>query len=131
MTEQKTRKVLVLDDSETVLEMTQMALEEAGYQVVTVSSPARFISALFREEPDLALIDVSMPDLDGGQLMKMAKANRTHSCRLIFYSDQPQSALEALVVSCGADGYIRKTNDEALVKEVQRFLESPSPGEVK
>ncbi len=128
-------KVLVLDDSETILEVTQEVLEEGGYAVVTVSSSALLPSIWNHEKPDLALIDVSMPVMDGNSVVELMRRSSLHRCPLVLHSDQPEAKLKELVRACGATGYLRKTSDGAsLLRQVAAFLRpsgAPQPAAVE
>lgn len=116
-------KVLVIDDSETILDFTRAALEDAGYDVVTLTSAALFPTTLNREKPDLALIDVAMPVIDGQSLVSLARRNQLHRCLIALYSGQPEETLKAMTAACGADGYIRKSSDvQVLLRHVERLL---------
>lgn len=117
-------KILVMDDSQTVLEVTQEVLQEGGYQVVTLSSSAILPSVWNQERPDLALIDVNMPVMEGDSVVELMRRSRLHRCPLVLYSDQPAVLLRELVQRSGASGFIRKTHDEAvLLAEVSKYLQ--------
>lgn len=128
-------RILVLDDSPLVLNATKEALEPT-HQVSTVSEPAAFFTALSTEKPELALVDVSMPTLEGDAVVWIARAHQLHGCRIVLYSAKTEAELTALVRSSGADGFICKTGDDAkLQKEVETMLNRtpitaprPSPG---
>ena len=116
-------RILLLDDSVLVLNATREALEPAGHQLTCVSEPAAFLSALSAQMPDLALVDVSMPMLEGDAVVWIARAHQLYGCRIALYSAKTETELEALVRSSGADGYICKTGDDALLcREVGRML---------
>jgi DNA-binding response OmpR family regulator len=120
-------KVLVVDDSEMVLEATQLVLEDAGLDVVTLSSPALFPVTLNRQKPDLVMLDVGMPIMGGDSLVELARKNQLHQCPIVLYSDRSEKALQALVIACGAQGYVKKTSDPtALMAAVRKFLPSAS-----
>jgi CheY-like chemotaxis protein len=117
--------VVVVDDSEIVLEQVKYVLEGHGITVVTVNSPFGLSGALLRELPDLALVDITMPGLQGDKLVEivMRHHDRSRQCPIVLYSDRPTEQLQTLAKSCGAAGFIRKTGDEAqLVRSVRRFL---------
>lgn len=122
-------KVLVIDDSETILDFTRSALEEAGYDVVVLTSAARFPATLNREKPDVALIDVAMPVMDGQSLVSLALRNQLHRCVIALYSGQPEDKLQWMTSACGADGYIQKSADaRVLLRNVERLLQlKPAP----
>jgi DNA-binding response OmpR family regulator/Tfp pilus assembly protein PilZ len=121
-------KVLVIDDSETILDFTKETLEGAGYDVVALSSAALFPATLNREKPDVALIDVAMPVVDGQSLVSLARRNQLHHCVIALYSGQPEDKLKWMAQACGADGYIHKSADsQVLLANVERLLRT-APG---
>jgi CheY-like chemotaxis protein len=67
-----------------------------------------------------------MPALNGAELCKMIKGHHaTEKIRVVLHSTMPQSELEALVRTTGADGYIQKTDDpDALTREIFRSMNS-------
>ena len=133
-------KVLVLDDSPTALRMTQTLLGRVGFDVVALDSAVHFFKSLEKEKPDVVLVDVSMPVIDGGSVVAMSrKGTQTHRCPVLLYSDRPDRELAALASQHGADGYVRKSNDasalktallQAMVKAKPRpqFTPPPKPG---
>src|SRR5262245_12558816 len=104
---------MVVDDSPIVLELVQGILSDGGYEVVTVTSPFGFSSHLRREKPDLVLVDVGMPALQGDKLVEIAQRNESHRCPVVLYSDRSEAELLRLVRSSGATGYIRKSGQAA------------------
>lgn len=117
-------KVLVIDDSEIVLDALRLALEQAGYSVTTQSSPFGTSAAVARTKPDIILLDVTMPGLGGvdiARLLRTTDAGR-RAC-LLLHSGRPASELATAVAECGADGYITKGLDESeFLREVERLL---------
>lgn len=121
-------RLLLLDDSALILNATKLALESAGHQVEATSEPAEFFTALKKLQPDLALVDVSMPTLEGDAVVWIARAHQLHACRIVLYSAKSATELEKLVASSGADGFICKTTDEeALRRQVTEALNKASP----
>jgi DNA-binding NtrC family response regulator len=117
-------RILVVDDSEFCLESVRISLEEAGYEVITLSSPFGFAAAIMETQPELVLVDVTMPGLSGDKLVEIATKNdvRANSV-IILHSDRGERELRQLTEKCGASGFIRKTSDQStLVGEVKRFL---------
>ena len=121
---QRTVKVVVIDDSEIVLEQTRLTLEREGISVVTCNSPIGSTLVVAREKPDLVLVDVDMASMNGGRVVSGIKSGpRTSSVPVLFYSDRSPAELDSLVRSSGADGYIQKDGDPAaLVRQVRRAL---------
>ncbi|MGC4118652.1 MAG: response regulator [Myxococcales bacterium] len=102
------KKILIIDDSETVLEYLQLVLEDRGYEVIALDSAALFAATLNRAKPDLALVDVSMPVVRGQLLVGLARRHQLHPCVIALHSSLPEETLRALASECGADGYVRR-----------------------
>ncbi|MDI6740613.1 MAG: response regulator [Candidatus Edwardsbacteria bacterium] len=65
--------VMVIDDEEDILDLIKMVLEDAGFKAVTAITGHEGLQLLYREKPDLILLDIMMPDLDGMELLKILK----------------------------------------------------------
>ena len=118
---------MMVDDSAVVLEAGRLALEDAGFDVVTAENPLLVHAMMRKERPDLLLIDVNMPAANGDTVTKVATQygllGKQSNPPVVLYSDLPDRELAARAKECGAAGYIRKTGDEdKLVSEVRRFL---------
>ncbi len=85
--------VACIDDSKTVQRNVRLILETSGYQVMGLTEPARAIAALARQKPDLVLMDITMPEVDGYEL-----------CRMLRQSDQLKDV--PIVMLTGRDGLI-------------------------
>ena len=70
-------KIMIIDDSEIILDITKSILEAANFKVVTRNSPFGSTNAFVREKPDLVLLDVSMPALSGDSIVTLAKSDET------------------------------------------------------
>ncbi len=116
---EKAAKVLLVDDNAIVREVVREALGAAGFEVVTVSSPFAFSAALLREQPDVALIDVSMPALSGPELVDFfrrhsaqrlseARNDAGERCALVLFSDSEEEELARWASECGADAFVSK-----------------------
>jgi twitching motility two-component system response regulator PilG len=91
---QKNRPVVAcIDDSQTVHRQVKLTLEAAGYEVLSLTEPARALTALARKPPELVLMDINMPDIDGYEL-----------CRLLRQSSLLQNI--PIVMLTGRDGIV-------------------------
>jgi CheY-like chemotaxis protein len=120
----KPQCVLIIDDSEVVLDTARIILEEAGYRVVTLDNPLVMGKAVRTESPDLVLIDVNMPALTGDHVVEIARRHGlTGHIPVVLHSDMPVSDLEERARRCGASGFIQKTSDEAkFLEQVRQWL---------
>lgn len=117
-------KIVVIDDSEIVLEVTKSALEGAGYDVVTHDRPAGCVALILHEKPDLVLMDVNMPGLGGDTIVSvLAKAQPTGETIVLLHSSLSAEVLRTKSSVAGAHGFIQKSGDLfGLVREVSRWL---------
>lgn len=114
--------VLVIDDEANVVLLCRRLLERAGFQVLVSTNPTQGLAILERQPVDLMLADIRMPELDGFQLLTLARRKRPDLAAVIMTGyGTVDTAIAAL--KHGADGLILKpfTNDE-LVENVQRAL---------
>jgi DNA-binding NtrC family response regulator len=117
------RRILVVEDSDTCRELVADVLTAHGFEVIALSGPFGFFRALARERPDLALVDVTMPGLRGDQLAAMVDQRRLQHCPIVLHSVLPEPELACMAKSCGAAGFIPKSDDHATLPEaVARFL---------
>ncbi|AFY70401.1 response regulator receiver protein [Thalassoporum mexicanum PCC 7367] len=68
--------IACIDDSASVQRQVRMVLEMSGHQVISITDPASSLTALVRQKPDLILMDINMPDINGYELSKMLKQTR-------------------------------------------------------
>jgi twitching motility two-component system response regulator PilG len=116
-------KILVVDDSEIVCDSVTTMLEPRGYHVVSLTSLFAFTQTLTAERPDLVLVDVSMPALNGDKLIEFSRKHHEGRYVMVLFSSRGADELSMLASRCGAAGYIRKTGDaERLQREVEAFL---------
>ena len=118
------RTVLVVDDSPTVRKLVAMTLEKRGFTVVAAFDGVAAIKEIATHNPDLILMDVTMPRLDGYQLCKLVKKHEaTRHIPVIMLSgkDGMFDRLRGRLVGCS--GYISKPFvPEALVETVEETL---------
>ena len=116
-------KIVIIDDSEIVLDLTRSVLEREGMTVVTCSSPIGATLVVAREKPDLVLVDVDMASMSGERVVAGIKSGpRTAGVRVVLYSDRRLDELGQISDRCGADGFIRKGGEAgALVRSIRRI----------
>ncbi len=116
--------VMVIDDEEDILDLIKMVLEEAGIAAVTALSGHEGLQRLYREKPDLILLDIMMPDLDGMELLKILKIeDSTASIPVAMLTAKVEPKDKAAALQEEAVDYICKpfTPDE-LVERVRAIL---------
>lgn len=106
--------LLLVDDNPIVREVFKASLEAVGFRVATLESALRLNGAIRDHEPDLILLDISMPALRGDQAAAFLKQRRFAShIPVLLFSDSEESELERLAAECGAAGYVRKSPDHS------------------
>lgn len=122
-------KVLVVDDSRTAREAVQLILEHAGYQVLLMDTALGVSNIVRDERPDLILMDVNMPALDGDKVVTLLRSRRRDDHTLVLlHSSRPETELAVLAARCGADGFLKKTLDPVILPaEVARWLARSPP----
>jgi CheY-like chemotaxis protein len=116
--------VLILDDSEIILEATKLALEEVGFRVVTLESPFLLFETMQREKPDVVLVDVNMPQLSGDRVLEVSNAfGAFRDTPVLLYSTLEEGELRAMAARYRADGFVRKSLDrQQLLREVDDWV---------
>jgi DNA-binding response OmpR family regulator len=117
-------KILIVDDSEIVCDSVTTMLEPRGFDVVSLTSLFAFTQTLSAERPDLVLVDVTMPALNGDKLIEFSRKHHDRRYLMVLFSSRGADELKKLATQCGAAGYIQKTGDaERLQREVEAFLQ--------
>lgn len=123
-------KVMIIDDSVLVLTVIRHQLEGVGFAVTTREAALGSAAAILREQPDIVLIDVTMPALNGEDLVTLIRKNTAlKRTRVLLFSDQTPEALHTLAHDVGADGYITKDTPPAtMVTRINTCLKMrPAP----
>jgi twitching motility two-component system response regulator PilH len=102
-------KVLIVDDTQADRSSLERIVSDAGHQVVLAMSGAQAIERAKRDKPDLILMDVNMPEIDGFAATRMLKADdETKHIPIVFVSGKNQKADVAWGQMLGARGYVTK-----------------------
>ncbi|MCP4113086.1 MAG: response regulator [Desulfobacteraceae bacterium] len=117
-------KILVVDDSPTHLKVECAALEEKGYSVVTASDGEEALAKAASEKPDLIVLDVVMPKLNGFQVCrKIKKSPETKNIKVLLCTSKNQESDKFWGEQQGADAYVTKPfSDEELLDTVAKLL---------
>ena len=126
------RRILVVDDSPTVCKIVSMALKKHGFDVDTAGDGVEAMSLIESTHPDLILLDITMPRMDGYQLCKLIKGYpSTKQIPVIMLSGKDGFFDRVRGKLVGAADYITKPFDpEHLVATVERFLPAVAPAAV-
>jgi two-component system alkaline phosphatase synthesis response regulator PhoP len=100
------KKILVVDDESAILQTLRFNLERSGYTVVTASDGRAAIAMAQREEPDLVVLDIMLPVLDGIEACK--EIRKFSSVPIIMLTAKDQEIDKVLALELGADDYVTK-----------------------
>jgi len=116
--------VLAADDDEDILDLVVFRLERSGYRVLKAHDGAEALELALAEVPDLAVLDVMMPKLDGFELTRRLRAEAaTSRMPIILLTARAQDADVQRGFEAGADDYIRKPfSPDELRARVQAIL---------
>jgi DNA-binding response OmpR family regulator len=122
------RTILVIDDSEVILDLVKEALEDAGHRVLVRSAASGSVNAILRERPDVVLLDVNMPHVTGDAIARIfAKCEGVGTTKVVLHSSMSLEMLRLKAIGTGAHAYIQKTSDLAhLVRKVEELLHEPA-----
>ena len=103
-------KVLLVDDEPDILQVIGFRLGKAGYHVVMASGGEEAITMIDREDPDIVLLDVMMPGMDGFEVCKKIKKSSPER-KIIIYTAKVDGVNSAKARECNADDFTVKTGD--------------------
>src|SRR5579871_6743531 len=108
--------IALVDDDKNILESVSMLLEQEGYHVRSFSDPASALTALTTTPPDLAILDIKMPRMDGLELLRRLRQGAP-DLPVIFLTSKDEEIDELMGLNAGADDYIRKPFSQRLLLE--------------
>ncbi|GAA3657914.1 response regulator transcription factor [Microbacterium marinilacus] len=115
-------RILVVDDEPNIRDLLSQSLRFAGFQVKTVANGAQTISAVLEEEPDLIVLDVMLPDMNGFSVTKRLRdAGYTAPILFLTAKDETEDKIKGLNV--GGDDYVTKPFSlDEIVARIQAIL---------
>ncbi|RMF01827.1 MAG: DNA-binding response regulator [Alphaproteobacteria bacterium] len=107
--------IALVDDDKNILTSVAIALQAEGFKVRTYSDGASALAALSDDPPDLAVLDIKMPRMDGMELLR--RLRQTSDVPAIFLTSKDEEIDEVLGLKMGADDYIGKPFSQRLLIE--------------
>jgi two-component system chemotaxis response regulator CheY len=116
-------KILIVDDSALARRGTRKILEGAGYEVVEADEGFSALERFFLEKPNAVLLDVTMKDMDGIEVLKRMREVDGHA-KVVIVTADVQSSTRSLAHEGGACGFVIKpVRAESLLDAVQKALQ--------
>lgn len=121
----KPLKVLIVDDNEDIRDVLRLFLEQHGFAIVTAADGVNAVRLAVSERPDLCLLDVDMPHMDGYAVCHLLKSQpETQNIRVIFLSGayvKKRDVVEGMFV--GGEDYITKpVNQAELLQRIEAVM---------
>ncbi|KXK27502.1 MAG: response regulator receiver [Bacteroidetes bacterium OLB12] len=119
-----TQKVLVVDDEEPILELLKYNLEKQGYDVRTAGDGQQAVEQAKKFHPDLVLLDIMMPKMDGVEACRQIRAMpEMLNTFIVFLTARAEEYSEVAAFDVGADDYILKPiKPRALMSRIQALF---------
>ena len=103
------RKILVVDDEAVLVETIAYNLEQAGYRVVTASDGNSALEAARNEDPDLILLDIMLPGMDGLEVCRqLRRESNTATTPIVMLTAKGEEIDKVVGLEVGADDYVTK-----------------------
>ncbi len=115
-----THKIALVDDDQNITTSVSMALKAEGFSVTTYNDGVEGLEGINSNQPDLAVLDVKMPQMDGIELIQELRKN--YSFPIIFLTSKDDEIDEIVGLRMGADDYITKPFSQRLLVERIRVL---------
>ncbi|WP_370228479.1 response regulator transcription factor [Cognatishimia sp.] len=113
-------KIALVDDDRNILTSVSMTLEAEGFEVETYNDGQQALDAFNRKLPDMAVLDIKMPRMDGMDLLQRLRQKTTMP--VIFLTSKDDEIDEVLGLRMGADDYVKKPFSQRLLVERIRTL---------
>ena len=121
-------KIMVVDDEPDVVRLVEFILQKEGFEVVTASDGRTGLSLLDEEKPDLIILDIMMPLMDGMEVLRQIRSHRTTSrVPVIMLTAKTASVTVDEARQLWVSDYVMKPFDpERLVVKVKKALKMPA-----
>jgi two-component system cell cycle response regulator DivK len=122
-------QILVVEDNEKNMKLFRDVLHASGYRTLEAATGERAVELVFEHRPDLVLMDIQLPDIDGVEALARLRADeRFSSVPVLALTAQAMEGDRERFLAAGFDGYLSKpVNIAEFVATVKRYCEGNSP----
>lgn len=119
------KTILIVDDEPNIVVPLQFLMEKNGYQTLVAQSGEEALEAVSKYSPDLVLLDIMLPGIDGFEVCEIVKLNpKWKHIKIIFLTAKGRDVDIAKGMVLGADEYIAKPfSNKQIVESIKRLLE--------
>jgi len=117
------KRILIIEDNEASMHLMRAHLEKAGYQTLSVQNGSEGLRAARSEKPDLIILDLLLPDIDGQKLCYMIKFDKNlEHIPVAIWTSRDAEDIADQTKTCGANAFIPKTTRMPVVLDIIRRL---------
>ena len=118
------KRILIIEDEVTLVNLLKIRLEANNYEILAAYDGARGLEMAKKETPDLILLDLMLPKLDGYQVCRMLKFDAKYKkIPIIIFTARAQEKDKAIGKEVGADAYVTKPFEpEKLIETIEAVL---------
>ena len=119
------KKILIVDDEPGIVVALQFLMEQQGYNVTTAGSGEFALDLIYQFNPDLVLLDIMLPGIDGWEVCEIGRLNPDYqNTKIIFSTAKDREVDIAKGLALGGDAYITKPfKNVELIAKVKEFLD--------
>ncbi len=104
----RTKKILIVDDERSLVELCQIILEAAGFDVRGAHSGREALNMITEDPPDLVLLDVMMPGMDGIEVCRRIRSEHERRPRIVMYTADERDSTRNHSFTAGANAILNK-----------------------
>ncbi len=118
------KRILVVEDNEDNMRLVRFILEETGYEVIEARDGAEGVALAVQEKPDLIIMDIQLPDIDGLEATKRIRASEAAGeVPIVALTSFAMAGDKEKALAAGCTGYIEKPiNPETFMAEIKEYL---------
>jgi len=118
------KKILIVDDELDILQFLKRRLERNNYEVTTTDNGEKCLAIALEEQPDLVILDIVMPSMDGYEIIKKLRGSpRTKRIPIIMHSVKKETKSIFKSMDLGSIDYVIKpVSFEVLLKVIRRYV---------
>jgi CheY-like chemotaxis protein len=122
--ETEMKRILVVEDNETNMYLIKFMIEKSGYEVIEVREGAAGVELAIKEKPDLIIMDIQLPDIDGLEATRRIRASEADGdIPIIALTSFAMTGDRERALAAGCTGYIEKPiNPETFIAEIEKYL---------
>jgi two-component system KDP operon response regulator KdpE len=114
---------MIVEDHELLVALLRRALEREGYEVIAAANGVEMMKLLYTSEPDIIVLDIGLPDVDGRDLLAALKKDpRTVRIPIIVWSGREPDSTRRIALELGAEDFVEKGPPSTLVPKIERVL---------